>query len=289
MDFPPAGRYRRAMRLVLLTALTMTAFAANSLLNRAALSGGGMDATAFGALRLASGALVLAGLALVMRRASPVRGMRALPVLALFTYIFGFSLAYTRLDAGLGALILFGTVQLTMFAGALRGREAIPALRWAGAALALVGLAWVFWPEGAVTVPLGAGVAMTLAGIGWGVYSLLGRGATDPLVETARAFLGATLLAGGVLVFDLGALGRVSGPGVALAVLSGAVTSGLGYALWYAILPALGASRAAVAQLTVPVIAIAGGALLLGEALTWPVAAAAALVLGGVALSLRAR
>lgn len=274
------------MRLVVLTALAMAAFAGNSLLNRLAVGGGHADAFGFAALRVAAGALVL--LALVRMRggaALPWRGPgRAGAVAGLAAYMLGFSAAYLALDAGTGALILFATVQVTMFAGALWAAEPLPPRRWLGAGLALGGLALLLWPgAGAVPAP-GPALAMLVAGLGWGVYSLTGRRATDPLAATAANFA----LCLPVVLLPLAIWPpALDGAGVALAVLSGAVTSGLGYALWFAVLPALGAGRAAVAQLSVPVIAMAGGALLLAEPPALAAVLAAAVVLGGVGLGLR--
>jgi drug/metabolite transporter (DMT)-like permease len=201
-------------------------------------------------------------------------------VLGLSAYLVGFSLAYRGLDAGTGALVLFGTVQVTMFAGALVSREAVPGRRWLGAGLALVGLALIAAPGEAEWVPL---ALMAVAGVGWGFYSLAGRGATDPLAATAWNFLLSV-----PLVLPIGLLAGVARPdslGVMLAIVSGAVTSGLGYALWYAVLPRLGAARAAVAQLTVPVIAALGGMVLLAEMPGLRFWLATVLVLGGVALA----
>ena len=205
---------------------------------------------------------------------------RVAGVLGLSAYLIGFSLAYRGLDAGTGALVLFGTVQVTMFAGALVSREAVPGRRWAGAGLALGGLAVIAAPGAAAVLPV---LLMTAAGVGWGIYSLAGRGAVDPLVATAwNFFLSVPLvLAAGLM----SGVALPDGTGLALAALSGAVTSGLGYALWYAILPALGAARAAVAQLTVPVIAALGGAALLAEVPGLRFWLAAVLVLGGVGLA----
>ena len=272
------------MRLFLLVALTMTAFAANSLLNRAALADGLIGPAAFAAIRLAAGALMLVLLAARGGSLGLFRAGRWIGVLSLTAYMIGFSFAYISLDAGLGALVLFGGVQITMFAGALLTKETIPITRWLGAALALGGLAVLLWP-GSVGRPDPAGLAlMSLAAVGWGVYSLQGRRSDAPLADTAANFL-LTLPVGVVMWFfwadDVG----ISAAGVLLAVISGALTSGLGYALWYKVLPALGAARAAVAQLTVPVIATLGGVFLLGEGVTWLSALATALVLGGVALS----
>lgn len=280
------------MRLPLLIALTMTAFAANSVLNRAAVGPGLIDATAFGTVRLWSGALCLAVLCVMLRGRVRLGGPgRVAGVLGLLLYIYGFSAAYVALDAGLGALILFGTVQVTMFAGSLAGGERPPALRWIGAGLAFGGLAWLLWPSGAGSVSLLHGAAMLVAGLGWGVYSLAGRKATDPLAATAANFLIAAplglLLAQGLPVNPEAAPSTTAGLG--LAVASGALTSGLGYALWYHVLPQVTGTAAAVAQLTVPVIAMAGGMLALSEPLTAQFVVASVVVLGGVALSLAKR
>ncbi|SFD88807.1 DMT family transporter [Roseivivax sediminis] len=273
------------MRLFLLTALTMVAFAANSVLNRLAVAGAGMDPALFGTVRLLSGALMLAGLCLLRSGSLRFGGPgRVAGVLALLLYMYAFSGAYLALDAGLGALILFGTVQVTMFAGGLSGGERPPPRRWIGAALAFAGLAWLLWPGAGAEVSTGHGLLMAAAGLGWGIYSLAGRGAGDPLQGTAANFILAAPL--GLLIgLALPGTGAMGAAGLVLAVLSGAVTSGLGYALWYSVLPRLPASVAAVAQLTVPPIAIAGGALLLGEVPSPAFLTASAVVLGGVALS----
>ncbi|MEI4231803.1 DMT family transporter [Roseovarius sp. D22-M7] len=276
------------MRVFLLTALTMIAFAANSVLNRMALAGGGIDAASFGSIRLIAGAVMLGVLCALLRGGLTLGGRgRVAGVLALLVYIYGFSAAYTVLDAGLGALILFGVVQITMFAGSLVAREAVPPRRWIGAALAFAGLVWLLWPGAGPRISVVHGLLMAAAGVGWGVYSLAGRRSTDALRGTAANFILAAPL--GVLIglaLPTGAAGTVIGAqGVALAILSGAVTSGLGYALWYNVLPRLASSVAAVAQLTVPVIAMAGGMIFLGESLSLQFVAASVLVLGGVAIS----
>jgi drug/metabolite transporter (DMT)-like permease len=281
------------MRLFLLTALAMTAFAGNSLLNRLAVGGGAIGAAEFAGVRLVAGAVALLALVLWRARARGVpvwpgvRG-RVVGPMALLTYLFGFSLAYGGLDAGAGALILFGMVQVTMFTGALIAGEAVPARRWAGAAMALAGLAGLLVPgTGGGISPVHAGF-MAVAGAGWGVYSLSARGQTDALAATAWNFALA-VPAGLALVWLLHGPGAATAAGLALAVLSGVVTSGLGYALWYAILPRLGAARAGVAQLTVPVIAALGGAMVLGEPVSLHLAVTGLIVLGGVALALSAR
>lgn len=267
------------MRLLALTALVMVAFAANSLLNRLAVGAGLIEALPFALIRVLAGALVLGLLA----RARPTRA-NLLPALWLTLYLVGFSLAYVALDAGIGALILFAGVQVTMLAGAVIGGDAVPARRLIGAGVALAGLAALLLPgTGAVPALLPA-LAMAIAALGWGLYSLAGRRATDPLTATAANFLLATPLVA-LACLPVG-LGSVSGHGIVLAVISGAVTSGLGYALWYAVLPQLGAARAAVAQLTVPILAILAGALMLGEHLSGGAMAASAVVLVGVALAM---
>lgn len=270
------------MRLLLLTSLTMLAFAANSVLNRWAVGPGHIGAVEFAIIRVISGAAMLAAL-VVWKRGGlvwPGQKGRIAGVLGLSAYLTGFSLAYRGLDAGTGALVLFGTVQVTMFAGALALREVVPMRRWAGAGLALAGLAIIAAPGTAGALPLGL---MAGAGLGWGIYSLAGRGAVDPLAATAWNFLLSV-----PLMVLLGLMAGVAAPGrsgLLLAVISGAVTSGLGYALWYALLPKLGAARAAVAQLTVPVIAALGGAVLLTELPGPRFWLSAGLVLGGVALA----
>ncbi|MGI1662625.1 DMT family transporter [Palleronia sp. KMU-117] len=275
-----------ALRLGLLVALVMTAFAANSVLNRLALAGGGAGPAAFAAVRLLTGAAALAVLLRLRGRALPLAAKgRWKGAGALALYVLGFSFAYVTLDAGVGALILFGGVQITMFAGALIGGERPSPLRWAGAGVAVLGLVWLLWPAGAAVPNAGGAALMAAAALGWGVYSLIGRGATDPLAETAANFVWAAPV--GLLAWIVVA-DAMAPSGVLLAALSGVVTSGLGYALWYAVLPRLAASTAALSQLTVPVIALAGGAVLLGEAVTLRVVLASALVIGGVALGVAA-
>lgn len=268
------------MRLILLTVLTMMALAANSLLTRAAIDGGGITPQAFALIRVLAGAAMLAALVAWRGGALPLMRRARLPgAISLTVYMVGFSMAYLTLDAGLGALILFGVTQITMFTfGAVTG--AAPTLRQiSGAGVAFVGLVIVLWPgPQATTDPMGA-VLMVLAGLGWGAYSILGRESAEPLAATAANFiLCFPMLLVLFAAFDLGA-----GPsGIALAVVCGSVTSGLGYALWYSVLPQMQAATAAVVQLSVPVIAIVAGASLLGEGITPAVAFSAVLVVGGI-------
>lgn len=271
------------MRFALWTGVVMLAFAANSVLNRLAIRGEGMDPLAFAALRLGAGAVVL--LLLAKGQTGPLLTRRRLVGTAgLLAYMLGFSLAYRQLDAGTGALILFGVVQLAMFAMALRA-EPVPAHRIGGALIAFAGLVWLVWPG--ARVDLAAGGAMAAAGIGWAVFSLIGRRETEPLRATAASFALAALPAAAVALGFGGA--QMGGGGMALAVLSGAVTSGLGYALWYRVLPHLGTARAAVAQLTVPPLALGLGVVFLAERPGFTALAATAVILSGVGLSLMRR
>lgn len=273
------------MRLVALSALVMVAFAANSVLNRAAVGTGQIGALDFALLRAVAGAMVL--IALIRLRGARLTLLEPRRVLGgamLSTYLIGFSLAYLAMDTGLGALILFGGVQVTMFAGALVLGERPPARRWFGAGLALAGLVWLVWPGAGAMAPLWAVGAMASAALGWGIYSLIGRGSADPLGDTGAAFVWATVLGFVAVLVQTGGsmVNDATWAGVALAVISGAVTSGLGYALWYRVLPRIGASVAGLMQLSVPVIAGLGGALLLAETPTRAMVLAGAVVLGGI-------
>jgi drug/metabolite transporter (DMT)-like permease len=281
------------MKLALLTILTMIAFAANSVLNRMGLVSAGMDPISFGSIRLFAGAATLAGLCVMYRGGLNLGGpYRVVGVFSLLLYIYGFSLAYVALDTGLGALLLFGTVQVTMFAGALWTKEPVPLLRWLGAGLAFAGLILLLLPVGMqVATPVASGAMMVLAGLGWGVYSLVGRVSADALGTTTANFVLATPLAAMMALGYVVVLSEASltVQGIALAILSGAVTSGLGYALWYTILPKLGAGRAAVAQSSVPVLALLGGILFLAETPNLRTLIAGVIVLSGIGLSLRAK
>jgi drug/metabolite transporter (DMT)-like permease len=270
-----------------LTVLAMLAFAANSLLCRLALQQASIDAASFGSVRLVSGALVL--MAIVRWRSGPRAAARTdwLAATMLWAYVAGFSFAYLTLPAGSGALILFGAVQLTMFVVGLHSGERFTAAAWAGFALAVGGLLYLLSP-GLAAPPLAGTLLMAAAGIAWGVYSLRGRGAGEPVAATAGNFVRAVPLAL-VLSLVFASQFKVSGSGVLLAVASGAVTSGLGYVLWYAALSQLSALRAATVQLSVPPLAAIGGVLLLSEALTTRLVIASAAVLGGIALVLLSR
>ncbi|MGG2399348.1 EamA family transporter [Pseudomonas sp. SH1-B] len=273
-------------RTLLLTTLAMLAFAGNSLLCRLALRETDIDAASFTAIRLLSGALALWLLLRLRQNGQAMAGSWA-GAIALFTYAAAFSFAYLQLDTGVGALLLFGAVQLSMLLwGLLRG-ERLGLLASTGTGLAMLGLFALLLP-GASAPSLPAALLMLLAGIAWGAYSLLGRGQGNPLAVTAGNFLRAAPLA---LLLALVLLPHLQwdGPGLFYAVLSGALTSGVGYAIWYSALPGLHASQAATVQLSVPILAALGGSLLLGEALSLRLLISALAVLGGIALVLGSR
>lgn len=274
-------------RTLLLTVLAMLAFAANSLLCRLALQHPIIDPASFGSVRLASGALALG----LIVRLQPGHGTAGRPdwlaAAMLFAYVGCFSFAYLTLSAGTGALILFGAVQVTMLGAGLRAGESFRPVAWAGLLLALGGLVYLVSPGLSAPPPVGAAL-MAAAGVAWGVYSLRGRGVPDPLLASARNFLYALPFALSLsLVMLAGA--HATPAGAALAMASGALTSGIGYVIWYAALKGLSAMRAATVQLSVPPIAAFGGALLLGETITPRLALASAAILGGIALVLGGR
>jgi drug/metabolite transporter (DMT)-like permease len=274
-------------RTVVLTSLALVAFAGNSILCRMALGGALIDPAGFTAVRLASGALTLWLLLAARGGGLPRLEGHWASAAALFTYAAAFSLAYVSLDAGTGALILFGAVQVTMLLAGLRAGERPHPFEWFGLALALAGLVVLVRPGISAPAPVGAAL-MSAAGFAWGVYSLRGRGSREPLRNTAGNFMLAAPAA--VLLVPLaGSLDDWTGGGIALAVASGALASGVGYAIWYAALPALTATRAALVQLLVPVLAAAGGVALLSEAIPLRLPVAAVLVLGGVALAVTAK
>ena len=270
-------------RTLALTAFAMTAFAGNSLLCRLALKQSSMDASSFTALRLVSGALVL-WLLTRGRRGSPAGGGNWLSALALFIYAAGFSFAYVSLPAATGALLLFGAVQATMIGFGLWTGERFGKLQFAGLVLAFGGLLGLLLP-GLAAPPLAGSVLMLGAGVAWGIYSLRGKGASNPTGVTAGNFLRAVPFAIALSLFMLKST-SLDTAGFWYAVFSGGLTSGIGYALWYAALPGLKATTAATVQLSVPVIAALGGIAFLGEPITLRLAWASVAILGGIALVL---
>lgn len=264
----------------------MLTFAGNSLLCRLALKGGSIDAASFTSLRLLSGALVLA-LVVRLRSGYFSRSGDWYSALALFVYAAGFSWAYLQLSAATGALLLFGAVQVTMIAFGLWRGERLRKLQWLGLAAACAGLVALLLP-GLASPPLAASLLMLCAGVAWGAYSLRGRGRGDATAITAGNFWRASLLA--VLVSGLATdLRHVETAGVLSALASGAIASGLGYAIWYTALRSLSPVTAASIQLTVPLLAALGAVALLGEPLTLRLGLTSLVILGGVALVIRAR
>jgi drug/metabolite transporter (DMT)-like permease len=269
------------MQVFALTLFAMIAFAGNSLLCRLALKHTGIDAASFTLIRLASGALVL-GLIVWMRGGVHNAASSWRSALALFAYAAGFSFAYVSLPASAGALLLFGAVQATMIGYGLRAGERLRARQVVGIVSAFGGLVGLLLP-GLSAPPLLGSVLMLGAGVSWGIYSLRGRGAGDPTGVTAGNFLRAVPFAAGLSLVML-PWSSLDGPGMGYAVLSGGLTSGVGYAIWYTALRGLDATRAATVQLSVPVIAAVGGILFLGESITLRLLIASIAILGGVAL-----
>jgi drug/metabolite transporter (DMT)-like permease len=270
-------------RLVLITTLAMLAFAANSLLCRVALRDTTIDAASFTAIRLAAGAAVLA---LIVRGRSgrPMEAGSWPAAVCLFGYAAFFSFAYTRLSAATGAILLFGAIQTSMLSWALATGERLRRLQVVGLLVALAGLVWMLLP-GLSAPPLAGAAFMIASGLFWTGYSMLGRQERDPLKATAGNFLRTVPFA--ALLFLTQQSGTsVDHTGALYAAISGAITSGLGYVLWYAALPWLTATSAAVIQLSVPAIAALGGVVLLAEPLSSRLAIASATIMGGIALTI---
>ncbi len=273
------------MRILALVVVSMAAFAANSVLNRAGVFTFGMDPLGFAGVRLLSGAAMLMVMLGLRGRLPQINRARFAGAGVLLLYLIPFSLAYVSLPSGVGALILFGVVQITMFAGSALGGVRPSVQQWVGMGVAMAGLGWLLWPS--ETGGLGAwGVAcMAVSGFGWGWFSLKGRGSLDPLGDIALSFILAAPVALILVAFG----SDWSMGGIITAVVSGAITSGLGYAVWYRVLPQIAATTGSVAQLSVPVIAIIAGAVLLSEIITLDIAVASVVVLGGIAVAVLKR
>ncbi len=273
------------LRAASYTTLAMLAFAGNSILCRLALRDGSIDPASFTSLRLASGAITLWLIFRWTRRGRSIRGHGGwLSAGALFLYAICFSYAYISLSAGAGALILFGFVQATMIMIGLWSGDRPGVAEWIGWSIAFAGLVWLLLPG--VEAPSARGAAlMAAAGIAWGIYSVRGRGESDALASTASNFLLSLAFVAVVLTVTVSDA-EVTAPGLLLAVLSGALTSGIGYVIWYAALEHLSAMQAALVQLSVPAIAAAGGVLLLGEPVSMRLLVSSILVLGGIWLAL---
>lgn len=272
------------LKLTGLVSLAMVAFAANSVLARLALGSGEAEPLSYTGLRLLSGAAALYLLLLLRNRRPAAIAGSWQAAAALATYALFFSVAYLLLGAATGALILFASVQIGIIGWAVLQGDRPGLLEWGGMALALVGLAYLVSPGLVAPDPLGAAL-MAIAGLAWAGYTLLGRGSTAPLADTAGNFLRTAPLA--ALIVAIGLVARPLSPVAATyAVASGVVASGLGYAIWYAALPQLTRVRAGIVQLTVPVIAALGGILFIAEPLSWRLAISSAAILGGVAIAL---
>ena len=269
------------------TALAMIAFAANSLFARLALAGGAIDAAGYTGVRMASGAAFLA--LILWRRPGRAGGLpgswRA--AAALGVYAIGFSLAYLRLGVSLGALVLFTAVQVTMIAWSVIRGEHPGRVEIAGIVLALAGFVYLVSPGLVAPDPLGCAL-MVIAGVAWGVYSILGRGGADPVGQTAGNFIRIVPMALPLIVVSLIA-GGMTAYGVILALGAGVLASALGYILWYRALPGLAMTQAAIVQLSVPVIAALGAVIFLSETLTARLLIAGAVMLGGIALAILSR
>lgn len=273
-------------RTLLHTAAAMLAFAGNSLLCRLALKTTEIDPATFTSLRLASGALMLA-LLLRMRHGSTAMAGSWRGAMALFVYAAAFSFAYVSLDAGVGALLLFGAVQISMVLWGWRQGERPGAMSLAGLLLAFAGLLALLLP-GASAPPLPGSLLMLVAGVAWGAYSLLGRSASHALAATTGNFVRSLPLTALLSLALLQTL-QWDVSGVLYALASGALASGLGYAIWYMAIVDLKAIQAATVQLSVPIITALAGGLLLGEALSLRLGLSSLAVLGGIALVLAAR
>jgi len=274
---------RVTTRTLLLTALAMLAFAGNSLLCRVALRDTSIDPASFTALRLLAGALVL-WLLLRLRPGTSTPAGSWSGAVTLLLYAAAFSYAYVKLDAGAGALMLFAAVQLSMIAWGLFKGERLSPMQTLGSALALAGLIGLLLPDASAPA-MGAALLMILSGIAWGAYSLLGRGIRDPLAATAGNFIRALPMGAVLCLLMLPGL-EWDRAGVIYALLSGGLTSGIGYALWYAVLPRLAATQAASIQLSVPLLTVLAGSLLLGEALTGRLVITGLAILGGIVMVL---
>lgn len=273
------------IRIALLTTAALTGFAANSLLCRAALlEAGTIDPATFTAIRILSGVVTLTLVLLVRGAVGEMRESDWKSAIALFAYAIAFSFAYVRLSTGTGALILFAVVQLTMLTSALVRGERATARLIAGLIFAFVGVVVICAP-GVRRPDLSGAILMALAGIAWGIYSLRGRDSRSAIANTAGNFLRAVPFA---LLAVAASYDRlvITPYGVALAVASGALASGIGYAIWYTALPYLSATRASIVQLSVPVIAAVGGILFLGESMTIRLAVAGTMTIGGVWLAI---
>ena len=271
------------MKNLFIITLVMTAFAANSIITRLALSSNLIGPSNFALLRAGSAALILVLLVLFIQKKIPKFKINSIiSSLALVGYLVGFSFAYLTINTGVGALILFGGSMIVMFTGALLLKEDISILRFIGVFLSLIGLYILTDPRFGDNSLFGI-ILMFLAAFSWGIYSILGHGQNNPLSNTAINFVLALLLIIPIALF-IPDQTNTSPYGILLAIISGSITSGLGYTLWYWILPKINITSASIAQLSVPLIAALGGYLFISESLNWQFYIASFLILGGIGL-----
>lgn len=271
------------LKTIILTGLALIAFAANSILCRLALGSEAIDASSFTVIRLLSGTIVLLIIICSTRKTTRVstKGSWAASFM-LFIYAVTFSYAYISLDTGTGALILFGAVQITMILLSLITGTRLHFSEWTGVTIAFSGFVYLVLPG--VTAPSTAGfLLMTVAGIAWGIYTLKGRSSKSPLMDTAYNFFRTTPFVILLAVITINNT-NYSSEGILFALLSGGITSGIGYTIWYIALGGLSSTQAAVLQLSVPVIAALGGVVFVSEAITFRLIISATMVLGGILL-----
>lgn len=273
------------MKVILLTALALTAFAANAVLCRLALDSGAIDPTSFTTIRLLSGAFVLALIFQFTKQSEGVSKPQGswTSAINLTLYAITFSFGYLSVSSGTGALILFGAVQVTMLLAALKSGEKMKVHQWGGFAIAVAGLIYLVSP-GVSAPDMKGAILMIISGITWAFYSLAGKSATTPIAMTAGNFLRAALLSLPIAIFFLDSQ-NYNQTGVILALTSGIITSGIAYIIWYRALALLSTTKAAILQLLVPPLASLGGVLFISEQFTTRLLIASILILGGVILS----
>ena len=271
-----------------LVLLTMLAFSGNALLTRAALASYNMDPELVLLLRVSAGAITLLLICYVRKYSLKIfSNLHLKTAAALSLYLVGFSYAFTGLETGIGVLIQFGVVQLVMFASSFLSDQKVPKNKTIGAIIAFTGLIYLLWPSGDFTLNFESSVLMAIAGMAWGIYSVLGEKADSAIAATTASFLISTPIC---LIFVLLLPNNPdfswSNKGALLAITSGSITSGIGYALWYYVLPKIPSTNAAVSQLSVPLIAAGGGMIFLQELITLKFVISCVLVLGGIALTI---
>ena len=271
-----------------LVLLTMLAFSGNALLTRAALASYNMDPELVLLLRVSAGAITLLLICYLKKYSFKIfSNLHLKTAAALSLYLVGFSYAFTGLETGIGVLIQFGVVQLVMFASSFLSDQQVPKNKSIGAIIAFTGLIYLLWPSGDFTLDMKSSVLMAIAGMAWGIYSILGKNAESAISATTASFLLSTPICLIVILLLPNNTGfSWSNNGALLAICSGAITSGMGYALWYYVLPKIPCTNAAVSQLSVPLIAAAGGMIFMQELITLKFILSCVLVLGGIAITI---